>query len=526
MTTLTVTTTADVVNAGDGVLSLREAVQQANATAAADTIVFANAIAGRTLVLTQGQLTVRADVTIDGDQGHHGATVTLDGHDAGRVLQVSGSGTDVALSHLGITHGHVTGDANGGGVLVDAGNALQLQGCHLSDNVAGQSEARGVGGAIATGEGVRLTITDSHLDDNRSFAAGGAIATQEGTVLSITGSSLTGNGSGYFYGGHGGALALIDSQTTIQSSTIANNFSVDAGGGISLYGGRTSILASTIAGNETVDHEGVGFAGGISVGRAAELLLANSTVTANRAGGDYYGQGGGISVSSDGRLNVLNSIVAGNEGGNYVTPGRALNDISGTITSSNGHNVFSTDVAGNAAGDRENVDPALLFASLDAHRGGVLALNGGPTATVALRNTLDNPALSGAEPVVAGDLDQRGFARPNPALSNLDIGAFELAQTVRSTVPSAHNDVLTGTAANTLSGLAGADLLSGLAGNDTLLGGDGGDSLRGGLGNDSRHAERRRRPGHGELPRRHRRRDRQPCRRHGRRGRSGPTGSA
>ncbi|MFO1074536.1 MAG: calcium-binding protein, partial [Geminicoccaceae bacterium] len=178
--------------------------------------------------------------------------------------------------------------------------------------------------------------------------------------------------------------------------------------------------------------------------------------------------------------------VAGNEGGNYVTPGRALYDISGTITSSNGHNVFSTDVAGNAAGDRENVDPALLFAALDAHRGGVLALNGGPTATVALRNTLDNPALSGAEPVVAGDLDQRGFARPNPATSNPDIGAFELAQTVRSTVPSAHNDVLTGTAAaNTLSGLAGADLLLGLAGNDTLLGGDGGDSLRGGLGNDT-----------------------------------------
>ena len=56
MATFTVTTTADVVNATDGKLSLREAVAQANATAAADTIVFGSAIEGRTLVLTGGEL--------------------------------------------------------------------------------------------------------------------------------------------------------------------------------------------------------------------------------------------------------------------------------------------------------------------------------------------------------------------------------------------------------------------------------------------------------------------------------------
>ena len=37
MTAITVTTAADVVNAGDGKLSLREAVTQANATTAAAT---------------------------------------------------------------------------------------------------------------------------------------------------------------------------------------------------------------------------------------------------------------------------------------------------------------------------------------------------------------------------------------------------------------------------------------------------------------------------------------------------------
>lgn len=67
MATYTVTTAADVMNAGDGVLSSREAVQQANAAGAGDTIQFANVLEGQTLTLTQGQLTLASDMSIDGD---------------------------------------------------------------------------------------------------------------------------------------------------------------------------------------------------------------------------------------------------------------------------------------------------------------------------------------------------------------------------------------------------------------------------------------------------------------------------
>jgi Ca2+-binding RTX toxin-like protein len=176
--------------------------------------------------------------------------------------------------------------------------------------------------------------------------------------------------------------------------------------------------------------------------------------------------------------------------GNFGTDADAVvtaTDLYGAISSSNGHNIFGSDVAGNVAGDLENVTPERLFAAIDPQTGGgVLALNGGPTPTVALRNALDNPALSGAEPVAAGDLDQRGVARPQPGTGNPDVGAFELNQTAVSRTASANNDVLTGTAAaNTLAGLAGADLLLGQGGNDTLNGGEGGDVLRGGLGNDA-----------------------------------------
>jgi Ca2+-binding RTX toxin-like protein len=162
-------------------------------------------------------------------------------------------------------------------------------------------------------------------------------------------------------------------------------------------------------------------------------------------------------------------------------------DITGTVSASNGHNVFGSDIAGSVAGDRKGVDPGLIFAALDpVTGGGRLALNGGPIPTAALADRLDNPALGGAETVAADATDQRGAPRPQPGDSAPDIGAFELRQTAISVVPSRGNDVLNGTPqADTLAGLAGNDRLAGLAGHDRLLGGAGGDILRGGLGDDT-----------------------------------------
>ena len=56
MATFTVNTTADVVDGNYSLLSLREAVNRANSTIAGDTIVFAGALEGQTLVLAGGDL--------------------------------------------------------------------------------------------------------------------------------------------------------------------------------------------------------------------------------------------------------------------------------------------------------------------------------------------------------------------------------------------------------------------------------------------------------------------------------------
>jgi Ca2+-binding RTX toxin-like protein len=516
MATFTVTTAADVVDAGDGVLSLREAVQRANATAAADAIRFTAGLEGQTLTLSGGQLTVSADLALEGDRNDDGSGVTIDGAGLGRVLSITGGGTDAALTGLTIAGGHAGAEEDGGGILVGAGGGLSLTGCTLSGNRAGEgpyytgrggaifaeaggqvaivgstidgNSATGDGGGIAAAGGVDLAVSDSRLVDNRG-ANGGAVALSEGGSLSLVRSLVADNTAATYHGGRGGGLYLDRSTAVVTASTLSGNTGYYAGGGIEARNSTVLLSASTLCGNIAESRIFAGFGGAVDALNST-IALTSCTVTGNfgqgglEVGPDNAGIGGLALIYSS--LGLANSVVAGNFGTDADAVVTAT-DLYGAISSSNGHNIFGSDVEGNVAGDRENVAPELLFAALDPDTGGgVLALNGGPTPTVALRNALDNPALSGAEPVAAGDLDQRGVARPNPAASNPDVGSFELNQTAVSRTPSAHNDVLTGTAAaDTLSGLAGADLLLGQGGNDTLTSGDGGDVLRGGLGNDA-----------------------------------------
>ena len=151
------------------------------------------------------------------------------------------------------------------------------------------------------------------------------------------------------------------------------------------------------------------------------------------------------------------------------------------ISVSNGHNVFGADISGNNPADRENIAASAIFANIDPETGGGL-LSG---RVVPLLNNLNNPALSGADPLAASATGQNGTsARPQPAGSLADIGSVEITHALSTTTASARIDVITGNSAvNTLNGDLGNDYLKGL-GKDTLNGGDGSDLLDGGAGND------------------------------------------
>jgi Ca2+-binding RTX toxin-like protein len=484
MATLTVTTAADVVNPSDGALSLREAVQETNLTAAADTIVFAPALEGRTLVLTQGELFLTPSVTVDGDRDDNGSRVTLDGNGDGRVLFIgSGYGAAVTLDDLAITGGRVL-DQNGAGIYVARDGALRVTGCTLSGNFAANSDRFGPsqGGALFAAEGSRVTIEASTFGDN--YARTGGAVSSRGDALIVRDSLVADNRAGYR--GVGGAIAFVDGALTIERSTIAGSYAA-YGGGLALSSCRATIATSTIAGNVAAGAEWESVGGGIRAYQSTLVLIA-STITGNRVLSDRGALGAGV-ASIDGVLDIADSIVAGNF---YL--GQAQ-DIAGSLNRSNGHNIFGSDVAGSVDGDVEGVNPARLFAAIDpVTEGGFLALNGGPTPTVALRDALGNPALSGADPLDANATDQRGVPRPLPGRSNPDIGSLELNQGAISTRPSDNNDVLTGSVrGDTLVALAGNDLVRGLggsddvrgvSGSDTLLGGDGGDRLAGGSGQD------------------------------------------
>ena len=497
MATFTVTTASDVVSAGDGVLSLREAVAQANATAAADTILFAAGLEGQTLQLTGGQLAITRDLTIDGDANNDGSQVGLDAGGLDRHFAISGAATDVALRDLVLATGRAAGD--GGAVSVTAAR-VTLEECGIFS-----SYASGSGGAVAVAGAGALTIVASRLGVSTAVLDGGAVAASGGSTLVARGSTFNDN-AGYRnggavavaggsltledsivrdnLGGKGGGILVQDASALIQRSSIHGNATFDGnGGGLYLLTSATTIVDTTVAGNvaqhtiSPLDSLG----GGIH-SILGGLTLRNATITGNRAVGSPSAYGGGVKFdggTSGGVLDVANTIIAGNRLiGSYVAN---ADDLQGTIDFSNGHNIFGSAVTGEVAGDRESIAGSALFATIDPVTGGGVV---GADGTVALRNNAANPALGGADPLAANATDQVGAARPLPADSLPDIGAAERGQTL-STTASANNDRLTGTAAaNTINAQAGHDFVRGLGGTDTLNGGDGGDVLDGGAGND------------------------------------------
>ena len=151
MATFTVNTAADVVDSNLNQLSLREAVNLANAATTADTIVFANAIEGQTLVLNQGQLVLTEDLTIDGDLNNDGLAVTIDGNHASRILTNQGSnGVALSLIDLALVNGRSNG-ADGGAIQFSGSDSsLKLLRCELANNATVVYGSGAEGGAIAS----------------------------------------------------------------------------------------------------------------------------------------------------------------------------------------------------------------------------------------------------------------------------------------------------------------------------------------------------------------------------------------
>jgi len=391
-------TTACETATGNGICTLRAAVQQANAHAGLDTIL----VPANTYVLsrvgddssaTNGDLDVTGDVTIIGAGA---ATTIIDGNSAvtgDRVFQLIGS-IKVSMSGLTIQHGAAV---SGGGI--DSQADLTIDHCIITGNSSTGSGDRQGGGIDSTGS---LVLKNSIVSDNTAegVSLGGGI--HGGGPVTISDSTISGNTGDYDGGG-----VMVENDAAITNSTFSGNHALYGGG---IYTRGTTILINdTISGNSS-DSTG----GGINT-ETGTVGLYSTTVAGNVANADKSGGGSGGGMYNFGAsVTLSNSILAGNyhliDGSQFI----ALSDCAGTLASS-GNNIVTAPTC-TINGPH----------SADAPKLGPLQDNGGPTLTHALLP--GSPALDAStcvDPLGAPlATDQRGVPRPQGAAC--DLGAFEL----------------------------------------------------------------------------------------------------
>ncbi|MEO1134727.1 MAG: hypothetical protein AAFX40_18750, partial [Cyanobacteria bacterium J06639_1] len=214
--TLTVDSTADVVDAADGATTLREAIIAANGTTEADVITlgagtFELAIAGAGEdASATGDLDITSNITIRGA----GAGVTIiDANSLDRVFEVL-PGAKLTLEDVTVTGGSAAGSFPGN-----------------------------LGGGIRV-DNAELTLTNSDVSGNSATGDGGGIHTLYSS-LTVDNSTISGNSTTR----EGGGIATVYSTSSISNSTVSGNSAGDSGGGIYTSSTTLSISNSTLSGN-------------------------------------------------------------------------------------------------------------------------------------------------------------------------------------------------------------------------------------------------------------------------------------
>jgi predicted outer membrane repeat protein len=190
-----------------------------------------------------GSFTIGKDLTIEGVAG---TFPTVDGNDAGRVLQIN-NGSDVELVGLTITGGMVTGGAGEFGAGIRNLGTLTVRKSKVLDNHAtGGSE----GGGIENGFGASLSVVRTKIRNN-SAEKGGAI--HAAGPVTLTKSTLSDNEAVQ----SGGGIDMILTTVTLNDTAITGNAAGTQGGGVfNLCGTLALNGTSSVSGNTPDDvHE-------------------------------------------------------------------------------------------------------------------------------------------------------------------------------------------------------------------------------------------------------------------------------
>jgi beta-glucanase (GH16 family) len=354
-----------VINSNDsGAGSLRAAL---GSVCVGGTITFSDSLAGQTITLLSGPLTLGKNVTLDASAA---PGLAISGNNADRVFIVNAN-TTATVKNLTVTEGF--GWQLAGGILNNGSLTLD----HISL----------IGNTMAT-------------DAGDFWQGGGGIYNGDGATLNLIDSSVTNNHAGW---SGGGVYSFFNTTTNITRSTINSNVSNDVGGAIRSLGDMT-ITNSTISANTAT-----GWHGGAIFQTDGDITITNSTI-ANNIAPDwapstlFIGQFGGGFVPT---LTLTNTIITGNQW--YACEKFASGTVGNVV--SNGTNLVQDDSCNPAASDL--ITGVAMI--------GPLVDNGGPTLTHALLPA--SPAIDAANDANCPATDQRGVPRPQGA--RCDIGSYE-----------------------------------------------------------------------------------------------------
>jgi hypothetical protein len=232
----------------------------------------------------------------------------------------------------------------------------------------------------------------------------------EGGNVTISGVAMTGVG----IVAQGGIIHAINTNLTLEKSTVTSGQATQAGGGIFLDGGSLNVNDCTISNND-VAGPGGSVGGGIAafnanvtithskinINTATSINNMNPTVPALNAGGGIYAQGGtlnitGTSLSFDKVSSSTNGTDAGAFGGGIATNNtvvtvqraRILNNTLYTIASQSNQTLGS---AAYATGGSLSISGSILSNNLPSGTAEVVAQQG--AAVVLAQSTVEGVDL-------------------------------------------------------------------------------------------------------------------------------------
>ncbi len=352
---------------GNGICTLRAAIQEANANATEDTIHIPAGtypINGASLedLSVTGDLDITTSMTLLGAGARN---TILQGGGGDRVIHVKGN---IEVSIQGVT-------INGGFVNGGIGDGISESGGGINNEQA------------------KLTILNSSIIENEligsTFAPSGGGVANFGGELIIESCTISHNSADPTNNADGGGIFTKNGPLTINNSTVSYNSAGGAGGGIEREAGPTAVISNSTIVYNSVDVNGVG-GGGVSL---ANLTTLKNTLIANNTGPEESTDCMGYPELQGGNL-IGTSLPVIGWGCNFT-------------------NQSPTDQIGTPDNP---IDPKI---SPD------LKNNGGPTDTHSLLT--GSPAIDAGDPNNCPATDQRGVTRPQG--DQCDIGAFELAPT-------------------------------------------------------------------------------------------------